>query len=98
MAGPQRKPQPDIYTLLLAIALVAMIICVIMLYMETAKYGQDPTGGVPPVVQVVPSSPLDFDSAVCWMPCSNTNSFFVTNPTGCMDASSTSFLENRLSG
>jgi hypothetical protein len=97
MAGPQRKPQPDIYTLLLAIALVAMIICVIMLYMETAKYGQDPTSGVPMVVQVLPSSPLDCDSAVCWMPYSNSNTF-VTNPTGCMDASSTSLLENRLSG
>ena len=97
MAGPQRKPQLDLYTLLLAIALVAMIICVIMLYLEVSAYGPKPMSNVPSVVRVTPSHPLDHAAAVCWMPSQNADVLY-RNPIGCKDASAISLLENRLSG
>lgn len=65
MAGPQRKAQPDIYTLFLGIALVAMLICVILLYMETSDYGPDKTSGVPSVVQLETPNTFDCSKAVC---------------------------------
>lgn len=74
MAGPQRKSLPDIYTLLLAIALVAMIVCIIMLYLETAEYGQNKTSGVPTVVQVVPADIWDHTEAIC-------STSYLPNPT-----------------
>ena len=97
MAGPQRKPQLDLYTLLLAIALVAMIVCVIMLYMEVSAHGPNPTSNVPSVVRATPSRSLDHTAAVCWTPCQNTDVLY-HNTIGCKDASSISLLENRLSG
>lgn len=93
MAGPQRKSLPDIYTLLLAIALVAMIVCIIMLYMETAEYGQNKSDSAPRVVQLIPMIPMiptdsfNHSEAICSLSSHN-------NKTGCMDAPSISFLEN----
>ena len=37
-AGPGRKPQPDIYTILLAVALVALLVACILLYLEQGDY------------------------------------------------------------
>jgi len=73
MAGPQRKAQPDIYTVLLAIALVAMIICIILLYMETADYGPNKTSGVPRVVRCEMPPTFTISKAVCYTPLPNTN-------------------------
>ena len=71
MAGPQRKPQPDIYTVLLAIALVAMIICVILLYMETSDYGPSKTSGAPSVVRLETPNTFHVPEAICC--CTNLN-------------------------
>ena len=40
--GPYRKPRLDVYTVMLALALVAIIIACIVLYYEVADYGQPP--------------------------------------------------------
>jgi hypothetical protein len=40
--GPYRKPRLDIYTVILALALVAIIIACIVLYLEVADYGKPP--------------------------------------------------------
>ncbi len=40
--GPYRKPRLDIYTVMLAIALVAIIIACVVLYLEVADYGKPP--------------------------------------------------------
>ena len=42
-----RKPKADIYTLLLGIALVALIIACIFAYMEIKDYGDSPFSGAP---------------------------------------------------
>ena len=42
-----RKPRADIYTLLLAIALVALIIACVFAYMELKDYGTSPFSGAP---------------------------------------------------
>lgn len=42
-----RKPKADIYTLLLGIALVALIIACIFAYMEIKDYGASPFSGAP---------------------------------------------------
>ena len=42
-----RKPKADVYTLLLAIALVALIIACIFAYMEIKDYGASPFSGAP---------------------------------------------------
>ena len=44
-----RKPRADIYTVLLAIALVAIAVTTIFLYLETADYGDQKTKGAPMV-------------------------------------------------
>lgn len=80
MAGPQRKPQPDIYTVLLAIALVAMIICVILMYMETSDYGQNKTSGVPTVVQLETPTTLNVSEAFCCSPIRNHHSWGLASP------------------
>ena len=49
-AAPRhRKAQPDIYTVLLAIALVAIIMSIVLLYLETADYGDQKYRGALPV-------------------------------------------------
>ena len=40
--GPYRKPRVDLYTVMLALALVAIIIACIVLYAEVADYGTPP--------------------------------------------------------
>ena len=40
--GPYRKPRLDVYTVMLALALVAIIIACIVLYAEVADYGKPP--------------------------------------------------------
>ena len=40
--GPYRKPRVDIYTVLLALALVAIIIGCVVLYLDVAEYGEQP--------------------------------------------------------
>lgn len=42
-----RKPKADVYTLLLGIALVALIIACIFAYMEIQDYGASPISGAP---------------------------------------------------
>jgi hypothetical protein len=44
-----RKPKADVYTLLLGIALVALIIACIFAYMEIKDYGASPFSGAPSV-------------------------------------------------
>lgn len=44
MAAVFRKPQADLYTILLLVAWLALLIGVIVLYLETAEYGSPPWG------------------------------------------------------
>ena len=44
-----RKPKADVYTLLLGIALVALIIACIVAYLEIKDYGDQPFSGAPSV-------------------------------------------------
>jgi len=43
--GTSRKPQPDVYTLMLVLALLAIIIGTVFLYLETKDYGSPPYKG-----------------------------------------------------
>ena len=70
--GPYRKPRLDIYTVMLALALVAIIIACIVLYLEVADYGSPPyqAGLAAPVRTGLPaSSTLDPPSGpeVTWI-------------------------------
>lgn len=40
--GQYRKPRADIYTMMLALAFVAIVLGCICLYLEVADYGQPP--------------------------------------------------------
>lgn len=40
--GPYRKPRADIYTVLLAIAAIALLVACVLLYLETADYPDKP--------------------------------------------------------
>jgi hypothetical protein len=53
--GPRRKPQADIYTVLLGIALFAVILAIIFLFLEVADYGPNKYKGAPPVVSASPA-------------------------------------------
>lgn len=44
-AVPHRKPKPDFYTVLLAIALVAVLLGILFLYLEMNAYEFDFQGG-----------------------------------------------------
>ena len=48
MSGPYRKPQADIYTVLLAVALAAVLLATIFAYLETSDYGDQKYRGAPP--------------------------------------------------
>ncbi|MBN1590468.1 MAG: hypothetical protein JW888_13215 [Pirellulales bacterium] len=67
MTGPYRKPQADIYTVLLALALAAVIVATIFAYLETADYKDNKYRGAPNVVYVDRSNlapcPVVFDQA-----------------------------------
>ena len=56
MTGSYRKPRVDVFTTLLAIALVAVIIATIFAYLETAdpEYEGDKKFRGAPVVQIEP--------------------------------------------
>lgn len=51
MASPQDKYRVDIYTVLLIIALVAIITAIVLLVLETKDYAPNKTKGAPPVVR-----------------------------------------------
>jgi hypothetical protein len=57
MNAPHRKPQADIYTALLALALAAVIIAAVFAYLETGDYGDQKYRGAPPVQTVVYGDP-----------------------------------------
>jgi hypothetical protein len=40
--GAYRKPRPDLYTVLLVIALLALIVATVFAYLATADYGPPP--------------------------------------------------------
>ena len=50
-AGPYRKPQPDLYTVLLVLSLIAVLIGILFLYLEQETYEFQFKGG-PPVAMV----------------------------------------------
>jgi hypothetical protein len=54
---PKVKVPADMYTALLAIALVAIIVGSVMLYLETADYGTSKRRGAPSVVWNMADSP-----------------------------------------
>jgi hypothetical protein len=65
-AGPYRKPRTDIYTWMLALALVAILIACLCLYLEVVDYGPNPFSaslaappsvGVASIALVTPSTP-----------------------------------------
>jgi len=57
--GPYRKPRPDMYTALLAIALVAILLAILALWLEMSVYNFEFKGGppVPPVTWVPAPGP-----------------------------------------
>jgi len=64
MTGPHRKPQADIYTALLALALAAVIVATIFAYLETSDYGEQKFRGAPMVRADHPTlapCPIAFD-------------------------------------
>ncbi len=45
LPGPFRKPQADLYTVLLVVALLALIVATVFLYLETQDYPSPPYKG-----------------------------------------------------
>ena len=43
--GPYRKPRADLYTVLLIMAVLAILLSILFLYWEVADYGDNPFGG-----------------------------------------------------
>ena len=54
--GPYRKPRADVYTVLLLVALIAMIVSCVVLYVEVLDYGENPLGAAPASTRT-PQSP-----------------------------------------
>ncbi len=52
------KPRADLYTVVLIVALLALIVGTVFLYLETKDYGSPPYQGAPSAL-VVPGAPLD---------------------------------------
>ena len=52
MNGHYRRPQVDLYTALLVLALVAVIVATIFAYLETSDYGEQKYRGGPGVVWI----------------------------------------------
>ncbi|MBN2023443.1 MAG: hypothetical protein JW809_11705 [Pirellulales bacterium] len=78
MVGPHRKPQADVYTVFLAIALFAVLVAMVFLYLETKDYPNKttgapsvvawrdvPPGGLPPVDFALAARPTDGGRAAC---------------------------------
>ncbi len=62
--GPYRKPRADVFTVLLVIALVALILGIVCLYAEMEAYQWKFDGG-PTVTGIVPAEPAgDLAAAV----------------------------------
>jgi len=55
-AGPYRKPRPDLYTVLLALSLIAILIGILFLYLEQETY-EFKFKGAPPVAMVRAQGP-----------------------------------------
>jgi hypothetical protein len=49
-----RKPRADVYTLLLGIALVALILACVFAFLEVSDYGDQPFSGAPSVSAAMP--------------------------------------------
>jgi hypothetical protein len=49
-----RKPRADVYTLLLGIALVALILACVFAFLEISDYGDQPFSGAPSVSVAMP--------------------------------------------
>ncbi len=49
--GPRKKVKPDFYTILLGIALLALIIGCVLLYLEVAAYGPGALSALPESLQ-----------------------------------------------
>ena len=62
VAPRTRKPRADIYTVLLAIALVAILVTTVVLYLESADYGDQKTKGAPSAVWNRPAAASTFDA------------------------------------
>jgi hypothetical protein len=56
-----RKARPDLYTVLLVLALLAIIVATVFLYLETMEYGSPPFKGAP-----APSVSLLKDALAFW--------------------------------
>ena len=54
--GPYRKPEADIYTVLLALALVALLLGILVLYLENVLYEWELKGG--PMISAGPPVPM----------------------------------------
>jgi len=67
MNGPYHKPQANLYTALLAIALAAVILATIFAYLETSDYGEQKYRGAPSAVRL-DQPPLDPCPIACDLP------------------------------
>lgn len=54
-----RKPRADVYTLLLGIALAALIVACIFAFLEISDYGDQPASGAPSVSAALPAERLN---------------------------------------
>ena len=54
--GPYRKPQADVYTILLALALVALLLGILVLYLENDLYEWKLKGG--PMISAGQPAPM----------------------------------------
>lgn len=57
-AGPKPKARADIYTVMLAISLVAILLGILCLYLENKAYNFEFKGGPPPAASLEPASPV----------------------------------------
>jgi hypothetical protein len=64
-AGPRRKPQADLYTVLLVIALLAVLIGILFLYLEMDLYKFELKGG-PSVGMMIDPLPAVSDWQFAW--------------------------------
>jgi len=77
-AGPQRKPKPDLYTVFLADALVAVLMGILFLFLEMQLYGFK-IQGAPPVGMIDKTS---MSASLCFTdaPISNLQSTLFLSP------------------
>ncbi len=46
-AAPKPRVRPDVYTLLLGLSVAALLVAVVLLYLNIAGYGASPLSGIP---------------------------------------------------